>query len=87
MTGKQLLLKALRDEVTPRPAWVPFVGVHGAKLIGVTAWDYLRSSERIVAGLSKAVELYRPDGLPVVFDLQMEAEVLENFRASKAATV
>lgn len=76
MTGKQLLLKALRDETTPRPAWVPFVGVHGAKLIGVTAWDYLRSSERIVAGLSKAVELYRPDGLPVVFDLQMEAEVL-----------
>ena len=54
MTGKQLLLKALRDETTPRPAWVPFVGVHGAKLIGVTAWDYLRSSERIVAGLSKA---------------------------------
>lgn len=76
VTGKQLLLKALQNEATPRPAWVPFVGVHGGKLIGVTAWDYLRSSERIVAGLSKAAELYRPDGLPVVFDLQMEAEVL-----------
>lgn len=76
MTGKQLLLKAMRNESTPRPAWVPFVGVHGGKIIGATAWDYLRSSERIVAGLSKAVELYKPDGLPVVFDLQMEAEVL-----------
>jgi uroporphyrinogen decarboxylase len=29
-----------------------------------------------VAGLRKAHELYRPDGLPVVFDLQLEAEVL-----------
>jgi MtaA/CmuA family methyltransferase len=76
VTGKELLLKALRNEPTPRAAWVPFVGVHGGKIIGATAWDYLRSSERIVAGLGKAVELYKPDGLPVVFDLQMEAEVL-----------
>ncbi len=76
MTGKQVLLKALRNETTPRAAWVPFVGVHGGKIIGVTAWDYLRSSERIVAGLSKAAELYQPDGLPVIFDLQLEAEVL-----------
>ena len=26
MTGKELLLKALRGEETPRPAWLPFVG-------------------------------------------------------------
>jgi MtaA/CmuA family methyltransferase len=76
VTGKELLLKALRNEPTPRPAWVPFVGVHGGKIIGASAWDYLRSSDRIVEGLSKAVELYNPDGLPVVFDLQLEAEVL-----------
>ncbi|MCX7826053.1 MAG: uroporphyrinogen decarboxylase family protein [Verrucomicrobiae bacterium] len=76
MNRRDLLLKALRNEPTPRPAWVPFVGVHGAKLIGKTARDYLRSSELIVAGLRRANELYLPDGLPVVFDLQLEAEVL-----------
>lgn len=76
MNRRDLLLNAFRNETTPRPAWVPFVGVHGAKIIGQTARDYLRSSELIVAGLRRANELYQPDGLPIVFDLQMEAEVL-----------
>jgi len=76
MTGKDLLFKALQNETTPRPAWVPFVGVHGGKIIGESAMDYLKSKKLIVKGLTRAVELYRPDGLPIVFDLQMEAEVL-----------
>ena len=76
MNGKELLFKAFRNQATPRPAWVPFVGVHGGKMIGATAAEYLQSSELIERGLCKAVELYRPDGLPIVFDLQMEAEVL-----------
>ena len=76
MKGRELLLKAVRNEITPRPAWVPFVGVHGAKLIGKSAAEYLRSADLLVAGLRKACELYQPDGLPIVFDLQMEAEVL-----------
>jgi uroporphyrinogen decarboxylase len=76
MKGKELLLKAIRGQSTPRPAWVPFVGVHGGKLVGATATEYLRSSALIVQGLRRAYDLYRPDGLPVVFDLQMEAELL-----------
>lgn len=76
MTGKELLLKAIRNETTPRPAWVPFVGVHGAQLVGCTADEYLKSSELILSGLKKARELYQPDGLPVCFDLQIEAEIL-----------
>ncbi|MFZ2641588.1 MAG: uroporphyrinogen decarboxylase family protein [Verrucomicrobiia bacterium] len=76
MNRRELLLKALRNETTPRPAWVPFVGVHGGKLIGKSAREYLQSSDLIVQGLKKACELYQPDGLPVVFDLQLEAEVL-----------
>jgi MtaA/CmuA family methyltransferase len=77
VTGnKELLLKSLRNEATPRPAWLPFVGVHGAKMIGVTADKYLQSADLIVQGLRKAHERYRPDGLPIVFDLQLEAEVL-----------
>ncbi len=76
MSGRELLLKALKGQATPRPAWVPFVGVHGGKLIGATATDYLKSRELLVKGLTKAKELYQPDGLPLIFDLQMEAEVL-----------
>ncbi len=76
MTRRELLMSAVRNEETPRPAWVPFVGCHGAFLIDRTATEYLHSSELIVEGLTKARELYDPDGLPITFDLQMEAENL-----------
>lgn len=76
MTGKEILLLALRNALTPRPAWVPFVGVHGGQLIGATASDYLRSADLIVKGLSEAVARYAPDGIPMVFDLQLEAEAM-----------
>lgn len=76
LSGKELILAAMRNEETPRPAWLPFVGVHGGKLIGKSATEYLQSADCIVEGLAKARELYRPDGLPILFDLQMEAEVL-----------
>ncbi len=76
MTGKELIIKAVKGEETPRPAWLPFVGCHGGKLIDKTASEYLQSANLIVEGLKKANELYRPDGLPITFDLQVEAEVL-----------
>ena len=76
MTGKELVLAAFRRETTPRVPWVPFVGVHGGFLIGMPAHEYLRSAEAIVRGQLMAAERYRPDGLPVVFDLQVEAEAL-----------
>ena len=76
MTGKELLLAAFKNQPTPRPAWVPFVGCHGGKLIGKPAGEFLKSADLLVAGLRKAHEQYRPDGLPVVFDLQVEAEIL-----------
>ncbi len=76
MTGKELLLNALKGKKTSRPAWLPFVGCHGGFLIGKTATEYLQSADLLVAGLKKAKELYRPDGLPVMFDLQVEAEIL-----------
>jgi MtaA/CmuA family methyltransferase len=76
MTGKELLIKAVKGEETPRPAWLPFVGCHGGKLIDKTATEYLQSANLMVEGLKKARELYRPDGLPVTFDLQVEAEIL-----------
>lgn len=76
MDGLRLLEKAFRLEEVERAPWVPFVGVHGGKLIGVDAETYLKDSKYIVDGISQAVDLYRPDGVPVVFDLQVEAEIL-----------
>ena len=76
MPSKDVLFSALRGESPVRPAWVPFVGVHGASLIGASAQDYLLSADLMAQGLLKANELYDPDGLPAVFDLQLEAEVL-----------
>ena len=63
-------------EPVERVPWVPFVGVHGGYLIGADAEQYLKSSQNMIAGLTKAIELYKPDGIPVSFDLQLEAEIL-----------
>ena len=76
MTGKELILRAFRLEEIERTPWVPFVGIHGAKLIDVPGDEYLQSAELISKGATKAVQLYKPDGLPVTFDLQIEAEAM-----------
>ncbi len=76
MTSKELVLAAVRGQKPHRTPWVPFVGVHGANLIGAKADHYLRDASAMVRGLARAKELYRPDGLPLIFDLQVEAEVL-----------
>lgn len=71
-----LIKKAFRLETVERIPWVPFVGVHAAKLLGVGAEQYLKSTDHIVNGVSRAINMYNPDGIPVVFDLQIEAEAL-----------
>lgn len=73
-SGKQLVISAIERKQLERIPWVPFVGVHAGKLLGITAKDYLKDSDNIVKGIEKAVELYKPDGIPVAFDLQIEAE-------------
>lgn len=76
MNGKELIAKAMKLEPVSSVPWVPFVGVHGASLIGVDSESYLKSKDLIVKGVSAAIENYRPDGIPVLFDLQLEAEAL-----------
>ena len=55
---------------------MPFVGCHGGFLIGKTATEHAKSAKLIVEGARVARAKYKPDGLPVCFDLQIEAEVL-----------
>lgn len=74
--SKQLLFDALNCKETKRPAWVPFVGCHGASLINIEADKYLQNEDYIFEGVKKAIELYKPDGIPAFFDLQIEAEAL-----------
>jgi len=76
MTGKELVLAAIERKKVDRIPWVPFCGVHAGLLIEKNATEYLKNADNIVAGLEKTVELYRPDGIPVIFDLQIEAEIL-----------
>lgn len=76
MTGKELLFQALRHEATPRAPWVPFAGVHAGKLTGANATQVLTDEEALVKALLEVNRLYKPDGQPVVFDLQLEAEIL-----------
>jgi len=76
MSSKELLFEALKVGKTSRTPWVPFVGCHAGSLIGVSASEYLKSEENIINGLNEAIRRYKPDGIPVVFDLQIEAEAL-----------
>lgn len=76
MNSKQLVLEAIYNKKVERIPWVPFVGCHAAKLIGVTAEEFFKSEDNMVNGVVKAKEQYRPDGLPALFDLQIEAEAL-----------
>jgi len=76
MTGKELVFKAFACEETPRAPWVPFVGVHAAKLLDINAIEYFSSADALVSGANKAIVFYNADGIPVTFDLQIEAEIL-----------
>jgi MtaA/CmuA family methyltransferase len=76
MTGRERIKKAMRCEAVDRAPWLPFAGCHAGALIGATATEILRSEDRIVTGADAVVQRYAPDGIPVTFDLQIEAEVM-----------
>ncbi len=76
MTGKERILNTLNHKTTDRAPWVPFAGVHAGALIGKNATQVLTDGELLFEALKKVKELYAPDGMPVVFDLQVEAEIL-----------
>jgi uroporphyrinogen decarboxylase len=74
--GKDLLLAALRHEELSAVPWVPFAGVHAGKLRGYSAYEVLKDSKKLVESLLAVNQIYDPDGQPVIFDLQVEAEIL-----------
>ncbi len=76
MNPKELLFATLQNKVTERAPWVPFAGVHAGLLTGVNAETFLTDEDAMVEALIEVNKLYKPDGQPVMFDLQVEAEIL-----------
>ena len=74
--GKNLLFQVLSHLPTNEIPWVPFAGVHVGKLNGYAADEVYLDEDKLFTSLLEANKLYAPDGQPVVFDLQIEAEIL-----------
>lgn len=75
-TGKNLLLEVLNGNHVDAVPWVPFAGVHAGKLKGHSARQVLTDGDKLLESLLEANRLYNPDGQPILFDLQVEAEIL-----------
>lgn len=76
MPNKQLLIDVLDHKKTEKTPWVPFAGVHAGLLKGYKAIEVLQDADKLFESLLEVNKLYKPNGQPVVFDLQLEAEIL-----------
>ena len=76
MSSKELLFSVFRHEPTDQVPWVPFAGVHAGKLKGFTGQEMLTDADKLLESLLEVQKVYDPDGMPVTFDLQIEAEIL-----------
>ncbi len=76
MNGKELIIDILNHKEVPRPAWVPYAGIHAGKTKGYNALEVLQDEDKLLESLLEVNRLYSPDGQTVMFDLQLEAEIL-----------
>lgn len=76
MNPKEVLFSVLKHQQTDEIPWVPFAGVHAGKLAGYNATEVLTEEEKLYESLMAVNRLYKPSGQPVLFDLQVEAEIL-----------
>jgi uroporphyrinogen decarboxylase len=71
--AKQMLIDAYRGKRTEKAPWVPYAGVHCAFLINEPADNMLKDPELLAKGVVEAAKRYKADGIPLVFDLSVEA--------------
>lgn len=76
MSNKENLFAVFRHEQSQSVPWVPFAGVHAGKLKGHSGREMLTDPEKLFESLLEVHRVYDPDGMPVTFDLQIEAEIL-----------
>ena len=74
--SKQRLIDAYRGKRTDTAPWVPYAGVHCAFLINEPAEKYLKDPATLAKGITFTAERYKADGIPLLFDLSVEAETL-----------
>ncbi|MDJ0829752.1 MAG: uroporphyrinogen decarboxylase family protein [Desulfobacterales bacterium] len=74
--AKKLLIDATRGQQTAMPPWLPYAGVHCAKLIDTSAEQFLKDPALLAEGVVHAARLYHADGIPLLFDLSVEAHAL-----------
>lgn len=71
--AKQKLLDAYRGKRTENAPWVPYSGVHCAFLLGEPADKVLQDPALLAKSVVNAAKRYHADGIPLVFDLSVEA--------------
>jgi uroporphyrinogen decarboxylase len=71
--AKQMLLDAYRGKRTPKAPWVPYAGVHCAFLINEPAEKMLKDPKLLAKGIVHTAKRYKADGIPLLFDLSVEA--------------
>lgn len=74
--AKQILIDAIRGKRTPKAPWVPYAGVHCAFVIGEQADRYLKDPQLLAKGIVETAKKYKADGIPLAFDLSIEAEAM-----------
>jgi uroporphyrinogen decarboxylase len=72
--AKQMLIDATHGKQTDIPPWLPYAGVHCAALIDQPADTFLKDAGLLAKGVVHAAEHYHADGIPLLFDLSVEAE-------------
>jgi MtaA/CmuA family methyltransferase len=74
--AKQMLIDAYRGKRTHKAPWVPYAGVHCAFLINEPADKFLQDPELLAKGVVETAKRYKADGIPLLFDLSVEANAL-----------
>ncbi len=76
MTGKQIIMDVLQGKDVARTPWVPYTGSQIANLKGYAADEMFQNADKYLECLLQAADDYQADGMPAIFDLQVEAEIL-----------
>lgn len=74
--AKQVLIDAHRGKRTPKTPWVPYAGVHCAFLMNEPADKMLQDADILAKGIVNAARRYKADGIPLLFDLSVEANAV-----------
>jgi uroporphyrinogen decarboxylase len=71
-----MLIDAYRGKKTPKAPWVPYAGVHCAFIINEPADKFLQDPELLAKGVVETAKRYKADGIPLLFDLSVEANAV-----------